>query len=213
MSERVGVPPRTDGSARSDDTTGFAWARRLPALSRVPNYLTLFRIASIPLVIWLLLWDWHFSNQTAGLVFAAAGFSDVLDGLIARRYGTTSQLGVFFDLVGDKLLVAAVLFTMVELDWMPGWVALGLVGRELFVMGLRAYAGAQGVTVPAGKLGKWKMIWQYAALGALMWERSDLAWVLVIIALTLTLVSGIHYAVHITRMLRVRPAPGVPDVV
>lgn len=178
-----------------------------------PNVLTLSRVLSIPVIVWLLYWDWGFSNQTAGFLFAAAGFTDTLDGWLARRYGTGSQLGVFLDLVGDKVLVAAVLFAMVELGWIPAWLGMVLVGREFVVMGLRAYAGAQGVAVPAGGLGKAKMMWQYIALNGLMWERSALPWVLVVIGFTLAVASGLHYAVGISRMLRSRPAPEVPEAI
>ncbi len=180
--------------------------------SQLPNGLTIARIGSIPAIVWLLLWDWSFSNQMAGFVFAAAGLSDVLDGMIARRHGSGTRVGIFFDLIGDKLLVAAILFTMVELGWMPGWLAASFVAREFAVMGLRAYAGAQGVTVGAGRLGKAKMMWQYIAFNALMWERSALPWFLVGMALLLTLASGIHYSVGIWRGLRARPAPEIPEV-
>ncbi len=180
-------------------------------LARLPDYLTLGRVLSIPVLIWLLFWDWSFSNQTAGFVFAAAGASDMLDGVLARRFRSGSQLGIFFDLVGDKLVVAAVLFVMVELSWMPAWLALLFIGREFVVMGLRSYAGLQGVTVPAGRLGKQKMVWQYIALDGLMWERSAGVWFLVVIALALTLASGAHYAWQMWRVLRSRPAPEVPE--
>ncbi len=180
-------------------------------LTRLPDYLTLGRVLSIPVLVWLLFWDWGFSNQTAGFVFAAAGVSDMLDGVLARRFRSGSQLGIFLDLVGDKLVVAAVLFVMVELSWMPAWLALTLVGREFVVMGLRSYAGLQGVAIAAGRLGKQKMVWQYIALNGLMWERSAGAWFLVVIALTLTLASGLHYAWQVWRMLRSRPAPEVPE--
>ena len=179
----------------------------------LPNALTIARVASIPVIVWLLLWDWWFSNQMAGFVFAAAGASDVFDGTLARRYGTGSQLGIFLDLVGDKLLIAAVLFTMVELGWMPGWLGASFIAREFAVMGLRAYAGAQGVTVAAGRLGKAKMMWQYIGFNALMWERTAVPWFLVGVALLLTLASGIHYAVGIWQGLRARPAPDIPEVI
>ena len=179
----------------------------------LPNCLTLMRIASIPVVVWMLLWDWSFSNQIAGCVFFMAGASDVLDGMLARRHKTGSQIGIFFDLIGDKLLVAAILFTMVELGWMPGWLAACFVAREFAVMGLRAYAGAQGVTIGPSPLGKMKMMWQYIAFNTLMWERSALPWFLVGVALLLTVVSGIHYGRGIWRELRARPAPEIPEVI
>ena len=180
---------------------------------QLPNALTAVRIAFIPLIVAMLLSDWWFSNQTAAIAFILAGITDVSDGYVARRFGSGSQLGIFFDLVGDKLLAASVLFAMVALGWMAEWLAMGFVAREIIVMGLRAYAGGQGVTVSAGRLGKAKMMWQYIAFIALVWERSDIPWMLLVIAFTLTVVSGVHYAVGITRELRARPAPAVPDVI
>ena len=78
-------------------------------------------------------------------------------------------------------------------------------------MGMRSYAGAQGVTVSAGHLGKMKMMWQYIAIGGLLFDRAPMIWVLVLFAFVLTLVSGIHYLVTISRELHTRPAPDVPD--
>ena len=200
--------PNADVSAAGDRNRGSPeW------FAALPNLLTGFRVLVIPVVIWLLLWDGQASNQAAVCLYVVAGITDVLDGLIARRFGTGSQLGVFFDLVGDKLLVTALLITMVELAWIPGWVALGFIARELIVMGMRAYAGSQGVTVSAGQLGKMKMMWQYIGLGALIWDRVPLTWALALFALTLTVASGLHYLLSVSRELRGRPAPDIPDPV
>ena len=104
------VPPRREATAPRPERQGSAgWVRALP------NLLTGFRVLAIPVIIWLLLWDGQASNQAAVCLYIVAGISDVLDGYFARRFGSGTQLGVFFDLVGDKLLVAALLITMVEL--------------------------------------------------------------------------------------------------
>ena len=202
------MPPPAEAGA----IAGAASARTV-WFARLPNLLTGFRVLVIPLVIGLLLWDGQASNQAAACLFIVAGITDVLDGLIARRYGTGSQLGIFFDLVGDKLVVSALVITMVELAWIPGWMAFGFIARELFVMGMRAYASAQGVTVSAGQLGKIKMMWQYIGLTALIWDRVPLTWALVMFALVMTVASGLHYLFSVSRELRGRPAPDVPDPV
>jgi CDP-diacylglycerol--glycerol-3-phosphate 3-phosphatidyltransferase len=201
--------------SRQDEGTADPPAKRPTHawLANLPNLLTGFRVLVIPLVIGLLLWDGQASNQAAACLFIVAGITDVLDGLIARRFGTGSQMGVFFDLVGDKLVVAALVITMVELGWIPGWIAFGFIGREIFVMGMRAYAGAQGVTVVAGQLGKIKMMWQYMGLTALIWDRVPLTWAMVMFALVMTLASGLHYLYTVSRELRGRPPPDVPDPV
>lgn len=198
--------PQSEISAAATEAAG-----RTVWVARLPNLLTGFRVAAIPVIIWLLLWDGQASNQAAACLFIVAGITDVLDGLIARRFGSGTQLGIFFDLVGDKLVVAALVVTMVELGWIPGWIAFGFIARELFVMGMRAYAAAQGVTVSAGQLGKMKMMWQYIGLAALIWDRVPLTWALVMFALVMTLASGLYYLVSVSRELRGRPAPDVPD--
>ena len=207
--------PAAEPSAPNSEAASHRPERRRPVgwVAGLPNMLTGFRVAAIPVIIWLLLWDGQASNQAAVCLFVVAGITDVLDGFFARRYGSGSQLGIFFDLVGDKLVVAALLITMVELAWIPGWIAFVFIARELFVMGLRAYAGAQGVTVSAGQLGKMKMMWQYIGLGALIWDRVPLTWALMLFALAMTLVSALHYIFSVSRELRGRPAPDVPDPV
>jgi len=207
------TPVAEPTTSPNDDRTGQRPADREARgwIAGLPNLLTGFRVAAIPVVIWLLLWDGQASNQAAACLFIVAGITDVLDGLIARRFGSGTQLGIFFDLVGDKLVVAALVITMVELGWIPGWIAVGFIGREIFVMGMRAYAGAQGVTVSAGQLGKMKMMWQYIGLAALIWDRVPLTWALVMFALAMTIASGLYYLVSVTRELRGRPAPDVPD--
>ena len=76
---------------------------------------------------------------------------------------------------------------------------------------LRSVAYSRGVTIPASPLGKMKMMWQYIALNALMWDRVPLTWTLVIFAFILTIASGVHYVVNISRVLHNRPAPDVPE--
>ena len=205
VAEPAAAPPSEISASVAEPEGRAVW------MARLPNLLTGFRVAAIPVMIWLLLWDGQASNQAAACLFIVAGITDVLDGLIARRYGSGTQLGIFFDLVGDKLVVAALVITMVELGWIPGWIAAGFIGRELFVMGMRAYAGAQGVTVSAGQLGKMKMMWQYIGLAALIWDRVPLTWALVMFALVMTVASGLYYLVSVTRELRGRPAPDVPE--
>ncbi len=209
------APVAEQTKAREEKGTGQrSAAEGAPTwVADLPNLLTGFRVLVIPLVIGLLLWDGQASNQAAACLFIVAGITDVLDGLIARRFGSGSQLGIFFDLVGDKLVVAALVITMVELGWIPGWMAFGFIGREIFVTGMRAYAGAQGVTVSAGQLGKMKMMWQYMGLTALIWDRVPLTWAMVMFALVMTLASGLHYLVTVSRELRGRPAPDIPDPV
>ena len=75
----------------------------------LPNTLTWLRIFAIPLVILLFYLPFTWADPAAGLLFAAAGITDSLDGYFARRMGQTSRLGAFLDPVADKLIVAVAL--------------------------------------------------------------------------------------------------------
>ncbi len=81
----------------------------------VPNVLTWMRIFAIPLVVVLFYLPYHWSDPAAGLLFAAAGITDSLDGYYARKLGQTSRLGAFLDPVADKLIVAVALVLIVSL--------------------------------------------------------------------------------------------------
>ena len=85
-------------------------------LWNLPNTLTWLRIAAIPLIILLFLMPYHWSDPAAGLLFAAAGITDSLDGYFARRLGQTSRLGAFLDPVADKLIVAVALVLLISKD-------------------------------------------------------------------------------------------------
>src|SRR5512138_113295 len=80
----------------------------------VPNILTWIRIAAIPLIILLFYMPYHWSDPAAGLLFAAAGITDSLDGYLARRLKQTSRLGAFLDPVADKLVVAVALVLLLS---------------------------------------------------------------------------------------------------
>src|SRR5438046_9372876 len=85
----------------------------------LPNTLTWIRIAAIPLIVLLFFMQYSWADPAAGLLFAAAGVTDSLDGYLARRLGQTSRLGAFLDPVADKLVVAVALVLLVSKDARP----------------------------------------------------------------------------------------------
>src|SRR5687768_18577323 len=112
----------------------------------VPNILTWIRIAAIPLIVVLFYAPYQWADPAAGLLFAAAGITDSLDGYLARRLNQTSRLGAFLDPVADKLVVAVALLLLLSKD-MPEvfgltedrarmWfslVAIVIIGREIAI--------------------------------------------------------------------------------
>ena len=137
----------------------------------VPIALTLVRIVLVPLVIVFLISSERVHVLIAAAIFLAASLTDWLDGAIARRTNQVTRLGTMLDPVADKLLVAAALVSLVQVDMVPAWMALVIIGRELAVTGLRGVALSMGVVVPASRLGKWKTVLQYVALTLLILEK------------------------------------------
>lgn len=143
----------------------------------LPNILTLSRIVTIPLLVFLLWWPtWAFGYLMAFGLYCLMGFTDYFDGYLARSSGTVSRLGVFLDPIADKIMVAAVILVLTAQGWLRGPVAgdfhviagLIILMREIAVSGLREFLGPLQVSVPVSKLAKWKTAAQMVSLGALI---------------------------------------------
>ena len=175
----------------------------------LPDQLTIARAASVPVVVLLYELDFRGHDYAATAVFAVAMGTDWLDGRIARRRGHTSPLGSLLDPIADKILVLAVLVVLVGRGVVPGWMVAAIVAREFLVSGLRLAALERGVVVHARDLGKLKTWSQAVAAGvaglaaAGLWS-DDVAWWALLVALVLTLVSGLDYARVAPRVLRGR---------
>jgi CDP-diacylglycerol--glycerol-3-phosphate 3-phosphatidyltransferase len=106
------------------------------------NYLTLFRIAAIPLVaVLLLFYPGKWPSFAAALIFLLGAVSDVLDGYLARRRNTVSNMGKLLDPLADKLLVGVSLILLIPLGYVSAWIVAVILGRELAVTTLRGVAG------------------------------------------------------------------------
>lgn len=149
----------------------------------LPNYITLSRIAAIPLIIWVLTTSYFSAQQNtlrvllASGIFVLASITDGLDGYLARRRGQITTMGVLLDPLADKLMIAAAFITLVQLipSIVNVWVAVIVIGREFLVSGLRSIAASEGFTIEASELGKLKMVVQIvsvvSAILAIRWDR------------------------------------------
>jgi CDP-diacylglycerol--glycerol-3-phosphate 3-phosphatidyltransferase len=163
----------------------------------LPNALTLIRIFLVPVLVVVLM------TRTGGLllgpaIFGAAVLTDYLDGYLARRRNEVTRLGILLDPLADKLLVAAALLSLVEMDAVPAWMVMIILVREFAVTGLRSIAAGRGILIAASRLGKWKMGLEVAAIFLLLIARGfplltplaiGVLWVAVIVAI----VSGVDY--------------------
>jgi CDP-diacylglycerol--glycerol-3-phosphate 3-phosphatidyltransferase len=149
----------------------------------LPNSITLIRIASIPLLIWILS-SARFSSVTgekellASAVFIAAAMTDGIDGYLARKRDQITTMGILLDPLADKLLIAAAFIALVQLNpaLVPAWVAIVVIGREFLVSGLRSIAASEGFTIEASNLGKFKMVVQIVAVVAVILDHRWKEW-------------------------------------
>lgn len=174
----------------------------------LPNFLTLVRLLLVPVLAVLLLADDGLDpalRWAATAVFVIAALTDLADGEIARRSGTVTTVGKIADPVADKALTGVALVGLSVLGDLPWWVTIVILVREVGVTALRFVVIRHGV-IPASRGGKAKTVAQVIAI-ALYLAPLD-AWadpVRVIamgIALVLTIVTGIDYAVRAWRLTK-----------
>ncbi len=176
-------------------------------LLNLPNKLTLIRVLIVPVVVVVILTN--VSDWVALGFFLLAAITDFVDGYLARSRKQITVLGKLMDPIADKLLVGGALISLVEIGRAPAWLVVIIVGREFAVNGLRAVAASQHIVIPAGSLGKAKMVAQVVAIGflilnvplyTLQWGASTLeltaGYVLLWIAGILTVLSGIDYYIQ-----------------
>lgn len=170
----------------------------------IPTYLTLLRIALIPLLAVVFYSPWIYANVACTTIFFIAGFTDWLDGYLARKMGLETSFGAFLDPVADKLMVTVVLVLIVGRE-ATAFVAIPsaiIIGREITIASLREWMAELGqrAKVKVSELGKWKTTAQMLAIGFLLY-REDLVGMpvktigfgLLYIAAMLTLWSMLSY--------------------
>lgn len=97
----------------------------------IPNAVTLFRVALVPVAMWLIIND---KPQSAFWVFLIAGVSDAVDGYLAKRFGWETELGRYLDPMADKLLLISLFITLGFLEQIPSWLVLCVVFRDLIMI-------------------------------------------------------------------------------
>ncbi len=182
----------------------------------LPIGLTITRIVAVPLLIVFLISSSRVHAAIAAAIFILASLTDYFDGFFARRRNQVTTLGTLLDPIADKLLVAAALVSLLQIDKVAAWIVVVIIGRELAVTGLRAVAAGVGVIVPASRLAKWKTVSQYVAVTMLIIEKSVeapsfhvAATAVLWLALGLTIVSAVDYFYRFFRKADFRAI--VPD--
>lgn len=180
----------------------------------LPNLLTVFRILLVPILVVVLLTKPRFAYQEfVGLgVFLLAALTDALDGYLARRRQQVTRLGQLLDPAADKILIAAALISLVELNTAvgrplaPAWMVVLMIAREFAVSAVRSIAAAEQIVIPAIWSGKIKTGTQIVAVALLiiyneLGEFRHLAPISLWVAMVVTVVSGVEYFVRYARLV------------
>lgn len=185
-----------------------------------PNVVTMVRICLVPVFVVALLSPWpewmglhdlidkQLKAIIAAAVFVVISATDWVDGYLARKNKQVTDFGKFLDPLADKILVAAALIALVELQVIPSWPVLIIISREFIVSGIRMVAATKNVVIAASIYGKWKTVLQIVAIVLFIVKDSlvipnaeaaisnplyVLSWIVMIAALVMTVLSMLDY--------------------
>jgi cardiolipin synthase len=102
-----------------------------PVIINIPNFITLGRIISVPIIFWLLLSG---QNRIAFFVFVCAGISDAVDGYLAKRFDWRTKLGSYLDPLADKLLIVSIFIALGVRNELPLWLVIAVVSRDILIV-------------------------------------------------------------------------------
>lgn len=181
----------------------------------LPNLLTAYRFAVVPFIMLCL---WPGAGAVAGLVafvlFLTGALTDLADGYLARKMQSETVFGKLMDPLADKVLITAALIMLIPLERVDAWVAFLIIARELVITGFRGVAADAGIVIAAGQLGKIKSVFQYIALCVLIFPPAllplpylhQLGGVILLVAMLLTVWSGVEYFVRFKRLYLAGPS-------
>lgn len=160
----------------------------------IPNILTIFRLILIPIYISI-----FFSNIPNSLaysigVFLIAGFTDFLDGYIARRYKLVTRIGIVLDPLADKLMLITVLTCLVIKKYIPIGVLIIVTSKELFMIFCGLFLYKKGTVIPSNIYGKATTIFFYISILFLAFNKS-IGVKLLYIAVIFAIIALVNYAV------------------
>jgi cardiolipin synthase len=216
------IPPGGAGAAPAPLTTPPVLDREeLP--DRVwtwPNALSVLRLLGVPLFLWLLLGPE--ADGLALVVLMVSGFTDWLDGKLARWLDQSSRLGALLDPAADRLYIVSTLVALAVRDIVPVWLVALLLGRELILgvllLVLRHYGYPPLQVHYLGKAATLLLLYAFPALlmadgeGWFATFAAPIAWALTIWGTVLYVLAGVFYAIQVAGIVRAeRAARTSPD--
>lgn len=188
----------------------------------LPNRLTILRIVLAFVFVFLLFSPGLLAKILALSAFTIACLTDFYDGYIARKYNLITDLGKLLDPIADKILILAAFISFVEMRLVPAWMVIVIIFRELIITGIRIIGVKKGKVLAASMAGKHKTVSQMVSVffilgvifvresrktGFLLWTDdyenflTNSIYVLMIITVALTLISGMSYFIKNRQIL------------
>jgi cardiolipin synthase (CMP-forming) len=176
----------------------------------IPNALSVLRLFGVPLFLWLLLGPHQ--DGWALAVLAVSGFTDWLDGVLARKLNQMSRFGALLDPLADRLYILATLFGLVLRHVIPWWLAVLIVGRDVIVGLALPQLRKAGYGPPEvhylGKAATFCLLYAFPLLllgtysGTAAEVAKPTAWAFTIWGTALYLWSGVVYLIQIRGLVR-----------
>jgi CDP-diacylglycerol--glycerol-3-phosphate 3-phosphatidyltransferase len=142
----------------------------------LPNQLTVSRFILTVIFLVALFTEFPFNTTVALVLFGVAGITDWVDGTIARRRKLITNFGKLMDPLADKILICSAFIAFVGEGWIPAWMVVLIVARELAITGLRLLAASKNVVLAAEGWGKHKTISQITTVLAILVSVSYQEW-------------------------------------
>lgn len=172
-----------------------------------PNKLTVARMILVPFLVVFLLTGWggEANRWICLAIFVAASVTDWFDGHLARKYNLITNFGKFMDPLADKLLVCSAMICMIEVDKLPAWVVIIIIGREFIISGFRLIAAESGIVIAANYWGKFKTVSQMIMIILLMLDFGGvfavLTQIFIWLSVALTIISLLTYIMQNRKVL------------
>ena len=150
------------------------------------------------LVVFLLTgWGGNANRYISLALFVGASVTDWFDGYLARKNNLVTNFGKFMDPLADKLLVCSAMICMIELNRLPAWFVIIIIGREFIISGFRLIAAENGIVIAANYWGKFKTASQMIMIILLILHFDGifvtLEQLFIWLSLALTIISLITY--------------------
>ena len=165
----------------------------------VPNFLTLLRILLLPVLVVLIIKE---RFKAALFLFIFCAVTDFLDGYVARKLRSVTNLGILLDPVADKLLTSSTLISLAYVKLCDPYSVIAIVGREEAVTGMRAIAASRGLVIPASKGGKLKTALIMTSIVFFLSGWKTLGEGLLILSAVVAMYTGAVYFYRFFKVLR-----------